>query len=312
VHVFKRQGEEWKHQMRIAPADTGLQDLFGQSVALDDKHLVVGAPLESSRQAFGGVAYVYTRSGDAFMQPTQLRAMKSIESGLFGWATAVDGDSVVIGGPNYNYTQLSELGPGNAYVFTGAGAQWTQQQELEPAASLENGATFGWAVAIAGNSIAVGAPRARASNVGQAPGDAYVYERAAVGGSWTMLQALRATVPRASDWYGYALKISATALVIGSPGDASSSTGFSGDPKLDNAVESGALFMYGRNKDQWLPTAYIKTSNPENPDDFGGAVAMHGDTIVSSGTGEASDASGVDGNQASNALSRSGAAYVFR
>jgi hypothetical protein len=312
VHVFKRQGQTWPHQAKLAPAGTGLQDLFGQNVSLDDKHMVVGAPLESSVKAFGGAVYVYTRNGDDFGRPVQLRPMTTIETALFGWATAVDGETIVIGAPNYNYLGLSDLGPGNAYVFTGSGAQWTEQQALDGAASLVNGATFGWAVSISGTAIAIGAPRARSSNVGAAPGDAYVFERAAAGGAWTMKQALRAAVPRASDWYGWALKIAGNTLVVGSAGDASSATGFMGDPKLDNAVESGAVFVYGRSKDQWLQTAYIKTTHPETPDDFGGVLAMHGDTLVATGTGEASDATGVGGDQSSNALKRAGAAWVFR
>jgi hypothetical protein len=312
VHVFKREAGEWKRLTRLAPADSGLQDLFGQSVAIDDNHLFVGAPLESTVQAFGGMVYAYARSGDDFGRPAQLRPMTSIETGLFGWALASSGESLVIGAPHFNYIRVSDLGPGNAYVFTGSGTTWSQEQMLETPDSLEDGATFGWAVAVAGNSLVIGAPRARSSNVGQAPGDAYVYERVAAGGAWNLAQSMRAAVPRASDWFGWAVKISEQTLLIGAPGDCSGSSGLMGDPKLDDAVESGAIFMYGRNKGQWISTAYIKSAYPETPDDFGGCLAMQGETILASGTGEASNASGVGGDQTNNSLQRAGAAYVFR
>ncbi|HET8934296.1 MAG TPA: hypothetical protein VFN67_12690 [Polyangiales bacterium] len=312
VNVFKREGTAWKNLTRIVPADSGVQDLFGQSVALDDKHLFVSAPLDNTVQTFGGVVYAYARSGDDFGQPGQLRPMTSIETGLFGWALAVSGESLVIGAPHFNYIRVSDLGPGNAYVFTGSGTQWSQEQMLETPDSLENGATFGWAVAIAGNSLVIGAPRARSSNVGQGPGEAYVYERVAPDSAWKHSLALRAAVPRASDWFGWAVRISEETLLVGSPGDASGSSGFMGDPSRDDVVESGAIFLYGRNKDQWIPTAYIKATHPDMPDNFGGCVAMHGETILSASTGEGSNATGVGGDQTNNSLSRAGAAYVFQ
>jgi hypothetical protein len=313
VHVFKRSGEKWTFLDKLAPADTGVQDLFGQSVALDDKQLIAGAPFESGAETFGGAIYVFPRSGDSFAAPTMIRATPPLPSGLFGMSVALDGDTTVVGSPQYNFLRPTETSSGKAYVFTGGGAQWSQLQELQPSASLEDGATFGWTVAVAGDAIAVGAPRARATNEGQGPGDAYVYERAAAGGMWQLAKAFQAEVPRKSDWYGYSVKLSTTTLLVGSPGDASSSSGLLGDPNNDDAIESGATFMYGRDSNKsWLLTGYIKASNPDSPDGFGGVVALYGDTVVSTSSGEGSNATGVNGDQANNALMRAGAVYVFR
>jgi trimeric autotransporter adhesin len=57
--------------------------------------------------------------------------------------------------------------------------------------------------------------------------------------------------------------------------------------------------------------AYLKASNTGPGDQFGYAVAMSGDTLVIGAYGEDSSAAGVDGDQADNAASSSGAAYVF-
>jgi hypothetical protein len=128
-----------------------------------------------------------------------------------------------------------------------------------------------------------------------------------------MAYPFRAPVPRASDWYGYVVKLSAAStLLIASVGDASGAEGLSGTPSNDAAANSGAIFMYGRHRDEWLNTTYIKASNPGTPDYFGSAIGVYGDTIVSTSPGEASDAPGVNGNQASNATPSAGAAYVFR
>jgi len=56
--------------------------------------------------------------------------------------------------------------------------------------------------------------------------------------------------------------------------------------------------------------AYVKASNTEAQDKFG-SVALDGDTLAVGTTREDSNATGVNGDQADNSLSESGAAYVF-
>ena len=58
--------------------------------------------------------------------------------------------------------------------------------------------------------------------------------------------------------------------------------------------------------------AYLKASNTDPDDFFGLSLDVHGDTIVVGAVGEASAATGVDGDQADDSASDSGAAYVFR
>jgi hypothetical protein len=310
VHIYKREAGAWRFVQRLSPSvEQG--DLFGQAIVLDGDKLVVGAPLDSTTQNFSGRVYVYPREGDGFGEPTSFKANEPSESGLFGIALAADGDTVLVGAPQYNYVS-SWVGAGRAFVFQRNGDQWTQAQELQTPPSLEEGATFGWAVNVTGNVLAVGAPRARGSDEGQSPGEAFVYERAAPSGTWSLKQSFKAPVPRVSDWFGWDLELTESMLLLSAPGDASSSVGLLGDPKLDGARGSGAIYVYGRNNDQWVETGFIKSSNGNTNDFFGWAIAMQGDTIASTATGEASDATGVQGNQASNALDRAGAAYVFR
>lgn len=57
--------------------------------------------------------------------------------------------------------------------------------------------------------------------------------------------------------------------------------------------------------------AYVKASNPGGGDQFGGIVAMSGDTLVVGAPGEGSSATGVNGTQSNNAAVGAGAAYVF-
>jgi hypothetical protein len=59
--------------------------------------------------------------------------------------------------------------------------------------------------------------------------------------------------------------------------------------------------------------AYIKGSNTQAYDEFGGSVALSRDgrTLAVGARGEDSAATGVNGNQADNSVDESGAVYVF-
>jgi len=57
--------------------------------------------------------------------------------------------------------------------------------------------------------------------------------------------------------------------------------------------------------------AYLKASNTDPQDFFGSSVSISGNTVVVGAFPEASTATGVNGNQADNSASESGAAYVF-
>jgi hypothetical protein len=69
----------------------------------------------------------------------------------FGYSVAISGSTAVVGAPEKDsYT-------GTAYVFKDTGGTWAQQAELG-AADAAAGDQFGYSVAVAGPTTAVGAP----------------------------------------------------------------------------------------------------------------------------------------------------------
>ena len=58
---------------------------------------------------------------------------------------------------------------------------------------------------------------------------------------------------------------------------------------------------------------YVKSSNAEKYDEFGGSVALSRDgrTMLASAHAEDGGSKGAGGNQADNSVSESGAVYVF-
>jgi hypothetical protein len=92
-----------------------------------------------------------------------------------------------------------------------------------------------------------------------------------------------------------------------------------GDQSDNSAPGAGAAYVFVRTGTNWSQQAYLKASNTGAGDTYDpngsglrpGALALWGDTVVVGAVSEASNATGVNGNQASNSSPGSGAAYVF-
>jgi hypothetical protein len=144
-------------------------------------------------------------------------------------------------------------------------------------------------------------------------GAAYVFVRS--GGTWTQQAFLKPSNTGPNDWFGSRAALSGdgnTALLNSSLED-SSGKGINGKQDDDDAPESGAIYVFARTGTTWSQRYYVKSSNAEKYDEFGGSVAVSRDgrTIVASAHAEDGGSKGAGGNQADNSISESGAVYVF-
>ena len=101
--------------------------------------------------------------------------------------------------------------------------------------------------------------------------------------------------------------------ILNSSLEDSSGKGVNGKQDDDDAPESGAIYVFARTGTTWSQHYYVKSSNAEKYDEFGGSVAVSRDgrTIVASAHAEDGGSKGAGGNQADNSISESGAVYVF-
>jgi hypothetical protein len=156
--VFTRSGSTWTQQ---GGALTGGEEQvgegrFGQSVALSadgDTALVGGPKVHHNR----GAAWVFTRSGSAWMQQGgELTAGEEEgREGRFGASVALsaDGGTALIGG------RTDEEHLGAAWVFTRSGSNWEQQGTKLTGGTEESGeGRFGSSVALSafGNTALIG------------------------------------------------------------------------------------------------------------------------------------------------------------
>ena len=262
--------------------------------------------------------------GTSWIQRQKLTASDALPDANFGFAVAIDGDTIVVGA-RYD-DQLGDRA-GAAYVFVRDGANWTEQQKLtasDGTASHE----FGSAVAIDGDTCVIGAYRDNSFT-----GAAYVFVRSGEtwseqekitalngnqhhwfgisvgidngiiavgannaervytfthdGSAWMERQTLFASDAAGGDWFGFSLDIRGDSIVVGA---------FRND---DDGSSSGSAYVFKGNGTIWTQQQKLNASDAAAGDEFGYSVAIHEDSVA---IGSRSD---------DDAGGESGSAYVF-
>jgi hypothetical protein len=140
------------------------------------------------------------------------------------------------------------------------------------------------------------------------------------GTNWSQQAYLKASNTEAGDNFGTTVAISGDAIVVGAPYEDSNATGVNGNQSNNSASYSGAAYVFVRSGTNWAQQAYLKASNTELGDALTGTqfdlfvpngVAISGDTVVVGAMNEASNATGVNGNQGNNIAPQAGAVYAF-
>lgn len=126
---------------------------------------------------------------------------------------------------------------------------------------------------------------------------------------------VKASNTRAGAYFGTAVALSGdgNTLAIGSWAESGGVGGVNGDQSDTSALWAGAVYVYGRSAGTWAQQAYVKAARARPNSTFGSSVSLsHDGSMLAVGApGEASDATGINGDDLSTAAPSSGAAYVF-
>ena len=287
-------------------------DRFGSDVAISGDTMVVGAPNQSD----GGAAYVFIRDNNGWSQQAVLKASNEGLFDGFGTSVSISGNTIVVGAPYEDSDSTTvNSGSGNdgspdsgaAYVFIRLNGNWIQEAYLKNLFETPGG-EFGYDVAVSGDTVVVGVPH----QANQLPhsGAAHIYKKS--GTNWVYDAQLKAINFGEDDRFGYSVAISGDTIVVGAFGESSDFVGVnSGDGFNDNAISSGAAYVFTKDGNNWPQTHFIKASNTEAADVFGFDVAISGGTIIVGAIGESSNATEINGDQNNNDKDGSGAAYIF-
>ena len=227
-----------------------------------------------------------------FAQEAYLKASNSEAGDEFGGSIALSGDTLAVGVPNEDGDDSGgEDDSGAVYIFVRNSGVWSQQGLPLKALDLAAGDQFGAAVALDGDTLAIGAPQFESGATANT-GKVYIFTR--TGATWTQQTTIEGSTG-ADDNFGLSLALDNDTLVVGAP--------------LEDAggiTDSGAVYIFTGSGASWSPQGVALTaSNAEAGDDdqFGASVAIDGDTIVAGAPFEDGDDSGSQDD--------SGAVYVF-
>ena len=301
VYVFARVNDSWSQQAYVKASNSEAGDLFGYAVALsaDGSTLAassydedggarhINGPDDNLRNASGAI-FVFERQTGVWTETAYLKGSRSERTDQLGYAVAISDDgNTIAGGAGDEDCLIPGVNPPGCDSDSPAGV---------------------------GANIWVGA--------------AYVFVRR--DSAWTEQAFVKASNPRPYNSYGVKLALSGdgNTLAVAAYLEDGATPGVHAPelqpllivPNLDpwragedQADESGAVYVYARTNDQWAAQAYIKASNAQAGDEFGSAVSLSGDgsTLIVAAHNEDGASRGVNGDQASDAASDSGAVYVF-
>ncbi len=242
--------------------DAELGTKFGWCIASNGNDLAVGAPHYEGQD--GRVSVFVASGGNIDPTPVHFRDALAVDGDArplrFGASMAMDNDRLVVGQcsayGNSQYCQDEQSG--RVTVFIPSDGSWQAHTRIQGIW----GGTFGKALALAGDVLAVGGARDTVNGVQRDVVFIYRYENEL----WSLqpVDTLYGTDQlNADDGFGHAMAISGDLLLVGA----------SSDNEL--AMDGGAAYLFRRDpNDQWNLIRKLMPSNGMAGDRFGTAVAL--------------------------------------
>ena len=244
----------------------------------------------------------------AWAQQAYIKASNSSAStnSQFGYALSLYGDTLAVGSPyedsgsttivngTTSASDATAFDSGAVFVYLRTGSTWAQQAYIK-AVNTNASDTFGTAVSVYGDLLAVGArmedggsttiingTTADTANGALNIGAVYVYAR--TGTSWAQEAYIKAGNLVSAMGFGEAVALGTDTLVVGTSGEDSSVTTITngttvpGDMNL--TYDSGAVYVYRRTGTSWAREAYIKPANTYAGAYFGFSLSLSSETLA--------------------------------
>ena len=236
----------------------------GTSVARDLDTAVAGGPFVDTQSALGGAVYVWRQTAGLWNLEQKITTPNNLGPNTsFGRVVALSGDRLVSGG---------SFGSNLVWLHRRTGTQWSLAGSIPPS-GYTYAIQFGYAVAVDGEWIAVGAPQATATPTSTTrTGAVYLFRD--VGGAVSEVDQLRPPTLVGQDDAGISLAMRSSVLAMGSAvGTQNAATG------------AGATFVYRIVQGQAVLEATLQSPAVSPGRDsqgatFGRAVATDGQRVA--------------------------------
>lgn len=254
----------WAHRQTLLANDPGANDFFGASVSLDGTHLAIGSQSDTVGVADRGSAEMWRRVGATWSFERKFVANDGVNGDELGTSISLDGGLLAIGA-RYDEVPGPNLNQGSVYVFEAPACDFHTAPGKITASDGAETDTFGDAVSLDGNRVAIGAPLDEGP-AGADQGSVYICKKAQ--GTWVLEQKIRANGPGAGDSFGRAVSLKGTQLLIGAPGD---------DGML---TDQGSVEVWTRVGSTWTFQQKFFANDPGAGDVFGHSVSISGSAVA--------------------------------
>ncbi len=267
AYLFQKT-DDWRDMnetLKLTAPDSVAGDQFGQSVAIFENSVVVGANLHDTNGSNSGYAYLFEAPDGNWSNgynSARLTASDAAESDAFGSSVAIWNDVVAIGA-------IYDDNSGSVYLFEKPLPGWSDANETLKlkAPDAATGDNFGNSIAIGSAGIVVGSQRHR--NGASFAGSAYLFETPADGWS-NVTGAVKFTASDAAyyDLFGSSVAIDGTRIVVGAS-------------KVNS--NSGAAYLFEKPVSGWSDMNESVKFFPEDVtagDQFGYSIGISGQLMI--------------------------------
>ncbi len=239
---------------------------FGNSIAVDDTFMIVGAPRDDEQaNPDAGAFFIYKKEAGLWQSMGKFMAPDGASDCLLGYSVAISGEYAIAGAPeDDNGDSENFLNSGSMYLYKFEGNQWTFQSKFV-AQDKQKLAHYGYKVAMNHNFAFIGAYGQHEAD--NHSGAVYVYQRSLWG--WSFFTKLTESDLGDSDFYGRAIDVDNDILVIGA---------HQHDP--GGGKRTGAVYIYEYDGSSWQFKQKITVDDGKDMDGFGRVVALNGDHLV--------------------------------
>jgi len=258
AYPFRFDGATWVAAPVLVASDPRWGAEFGKSVALGNDIAVIGAPFAGD--SYLGAAYVFGFDGADWTEQAVLVPSTEWMGQEFGSSIDVYGDTIVVGSPSDG-----TLGPesGSAYVFRFNGVGWLEEARLLPL-DLNSADRFGTSVAIAADTVVVGAPGN--DDPVAAAGAAYVYRYNGV--DWVQETKLLPPGGLHHEYFGISVDMAGDRIVVGAHFDGG------------NGAQAGSAHVYQFDGLDWVHQAELFAADGAPGDYLGMSIACDSSTVM--------------------------------
>ena len=252
AYVFEKTETGWEKYYKLVVPDAGYRNYFGRSVDIEGTTAVIGAPYAHSEKGEVGAVYVYEfKDNDWIMTEKLFSSEQNIEA-EFGSVIDLCGEWMVIGESRV----FSGKNSGNAYIFHKEDNNWKEFQiiSLKPEDLDVN---FYMSACLYDNELLIGSTQSNRAGYAKCEATLYAFN----GNTWEISQELTVEGNQNKETFGKAVSLSGKYAFVSAPGAV-----------IENVPGSGAIYVFKKNKNEWVFSQKLVSDNPAKLDFLGKSV----------------------------------------